>query len=65
MTVNELRNHMQNLELMINGFKYWDTQHATGGSGFDRKFNTALRDSERARAMRDLVAYCKKIADTN
>jgi hypothetical protein len=56
---------MQNLELMINGFKYWDTQHATGGSGFDRKFNTALRDSERARAMRDLVAYCKKIADTN
>jgi hypothetical protein len=65
MTVNELRTHMQNLELMVNNFKYWDTQAKNLGSGFNRKFNNTLRDSEQARQMREFVALCKKIADTN
>jgi len=56
---------MQNLELMVNNFKYWDTQAKNLGSGFNRKFNNTLRDSEQARQMREFVALCKKIADTN
>jgi hypothetical protein len=64
MTASEFKTHVGNLELIINGFTYWEDNKCQG-SGFDRKFNQQIREREKEKAIKEFIALCKKVAEHN